>query len=164
MKKFVALDFETANQNYSSVCSIGLVIVEDNRIVDSFYELIKPIPEFYSYFNTQVHGLTQLDTARAKNFGVLWPNIKTIIGDLPLVAHNSRFDQGCLKAVLNSYNLPLHQNEFYCTYLQSKKVFPNLLNHKLPTVAAHVGYDLKNHHDALADAEACAHIAMHVFK
>ena len=32
-------------------------------------------------------------------------------------------------------------------------------NHQLHTVAAACGYRLENHHNALADAEACAWIA-----
>ena len=35
-----------------------------------------------------------------------------------------------------------------------------LPNHQLQTVAEACGYDLVNHHHALADAEACAVIAM----
>ncbi|MBF1432855.1 MAG: exonuclease, partial [Prevotella nanceiensis] len=37
MKDFVAIDFETANSERSSVCSIGIVIVRDGVITDSFY-------------------------------------------------------------------------------------------------------------------------------
>ena len=44
MNTFAALDFETANQCRSSVCSIGLVFVENNKIVDTYYQLIKPCP------------------------------------------------------------------------------------------------------------------------
>ena len=48
MNTFAALDFETANQYRSSVCSIGLVFVENNEIVDTYYQLIKPAPNYYS--------------------------------------------------------------------------------------------------------------------
>jgi len=37
-----------------------------------------------------------------------------------------------------------------------------LPNHQLHTVAAHCGFDLENHHHALADAEACAAIALRI--
>jgi DNA polymerase-3 subunit epsilon len=51
--------------------------------------------------------------------------------------------------------------EFHCTYRASCRVFGKALaNHQLHTVAAHCGFDLKNHHHALADAEACAAIAL----
>ena len=44
MKDFAAIDFETANECRSSVCSVGVVIVRDGQIVDSFYSLILPEP------------------------------------------------------------------------------------------------------------------------
>lgn len=163
MKSFVALDFETANQNHSSVCSVGLVFVEDKKIVDTFYELIKPLPNFYSYWNTKVHGLTDSDTQNAEDFAEIWIDLAKIIKTRPIVAHNSRFDESCLRAALKAYGLPTHTNEFHCTYLKSKKLFPELPNHKLPTVSSYLGYNLENHHDALADAQACAHIAIQVF-
>ena len=47
MKDFVAIDFETANGQRSSVCSVGIVIVQGGEMVDSFYALIKPIPNYY---------------------------------------------------------------------------------------------------------------------
>ncbi|MVX36515.1 3'-5' exonuclease [Myroides sp. LoEW2-1] len=163
MESFVAIDFETANQYRSSVCSVGLVVVENHVITDSYYSLIKPIPDFYSYWNTQVHGLTSEDTASALFFPDIWQEMNAIIGDLPLVAHNSVFDEGCFKAVLAAYDLPIPNNPFYCTYRKAKKMFPELPNHKLNTVSSYVGYNLKNHHNALADAEACAFIALEVF-
>lgn len=116
MKTFVALDFETANQYRTSVCSIGLVFVENGIIVDKYYQLIKPVPNFYSYWNTQVHGLVFNDTEYAKDFSSLWTDISKQIKKMPLVAHNSMFDEGCLKAVLQAYDLPIHQNKFLCTY------------------------------------------------
>lgn len=163
MNTFAALDFETANQHRSSVCSVGLVFVENGLVVDKYYELIKPVPNFYSYWNTQVHGLVADDTDYAAEFPELWLDLSKRLKNMPLVAHNSMFDEGCLKAVLQVYHLPLHQNPFFCTYRKSKALFPHLPNHKLPTVSQYLGYHLETHHNALADAEACAHIALQVF-
>lgn len=47
MKNFAVIDFETANQQRTSVCSVGIVIVRDGEIVDSYYSLIKPEPEYF---------------------------------------------------------------------------------------------------------------------
>ena len=58
MKDFAAIDFETANAFRCSVCSVGLVIVKDGIVIDKIYELIKPEPNYYDYWNTRVHGLT----------------------------------------------------------------------------------------------------------
>ena len=99
MKSFVAIDFETANQYRSSVCSVGVVIVRNNEVIDKFYSLIHPVPNYYSYWNTQVHGLTIDSTQSAPKFPEVWAKISPLIGELPLVAHNSPFDESCLKAV-----------------------------------------------------------------
>ena len=48
MQDFAAIDFETANNERSSVCSVGVVIVKGGEIVDKFYSLIKPEPEYYN--------------------------------------------------------------------------------------------------------------------
>ena len=57
MRDFAAIDFETANNERSSVCSVGVVIVKNGEIVDSFYSLIQPEPNYYNYWCSQVHGL-----------------------------------------------------------------------------------------------------------
>lgn len=62
MDNFVAIDFETANFAQSSVCSVGLVIVKDGEIVDNYYSLIRPIPNYYNAHCSEVHGLHFDDT------------------------------------------------------------------------------------------------------
>ncbi len=160
MKNFAAIDFETANNHPFSVCSVGVVIVRDGSIHEKFYELIRPEPNFYSYWNTRINGLSASDTATAAPFPEVWARIAPQIADLPLVAHNSPFDERCLRASHLHYAMPYPDYDFMCTCRASRRTFPGLPNHKLHTVAAHVGFDLTNHHHALADAEACAAIAL----
>jgi len=163
MNEFAAIDFETANQHPSSVCSVGLVIVSNGQIVDRIYHLIRPEPEWYSYWNTQVHGLTTADTKNAKIFPLVWAEIESKIAGLPLVAHNAPFDKRCLLAVFRVYQMDDPEYEFHCTCRASRKMFGKTLpNHKLHTVAAHCGFELARHHHALADAEACAAIALKI--
>lgn len=159
MMDFAAIDFETANSERSSVCSVGVVIVRDGKIEDSFYSLIKPEPNYYSYWCSQIHGLTREDTEEAPVFPWVWAQIEPLIEGLPLVAHNKVFDEGCLKAVFHVYQMDYPDYEFYDTLYASRKLLPYLENHQLQTVAAACGYCLNNHHNALADAEACARIA-----
>lgn len=163
MKNFAAIDFETANQNRSSVCSIGIVIVRNGEIVDRFYSLICPEPNYYSYWNSRIHGLTQEDTDDAPVFSDVWKQIAHKIEGLPLVAHNSPFDESCLKAVFRVYQIDYPDYEFHCTCRMARKAFPFLENHKLPTVANYIGYEFKHHH-ALEDAEACAEIVRKIKK
>lgn len=84
MTDFAAIDFETANKERSSVCSVGIVIVRNGEITEKLYRLIRPYPNYYSYWNTQVHGLTFQDTACAPTFPEVWKEIDPIIAGLPL--------------------------------------------------------------------------------
>ena len=175
MKDFAAIDFETANCERTSVCSVGVVIYRDGEKVDEFYSLIKPEPEYYNYWCTQVHGLTREDTDDASVFPVVWQKIEALLekhgidginsmnGErgLPLVAHNKAIDESCLKAVFRCYQMDYPDYEFYCTLQKSRKVWPGG-HHTLDIIAERCGYYLHNHHHALADAEACAAIALEI--
>lgn len=162
MKNFAAIDFETANQSPTSVCAVGVVVVRDGRVVDKYYSLIKPEPEYYFYWCTKVHGLTITDTTDAPVFPKVWKDIAPKVEGLTLVAHNSQFDEGCLKAVFRVYQMDYPDYNFLCTCRASRRVLPDLPNHQLQTVSAACGYDLLAHHHALADAEACAAIALKI--
>jgi DNA polymerase-3 subunit epsilon len=181
IRDVVAIDFETANRQPSSVCSVGAVMVRDEQIADTFYSLIQPEPNYYSYFCQRVHGITQSDTDDAPVFSKVWQqleervvevffpdtqdtdDIRHQIAAIPFVAHNARFDEGCLKAVFRVYQMDYPGYRFYDTLTASRRQFGHSLpNHQLHTVAAACGYDLQRHHHALADAEACAAIALYL--
>ena len=161
MKDFAAIDFETANYERSSVCAVGVVVVRDGETVDTFYSLIKPEPELYTVWCTQVHGLTLEDTVDAPVFPDVWAQIAPRIAGLPLVAHNKVFDESCLKAAFRTYGMDYPDYEFHCTLIRSRQLWPEG-RHNLDIIAARCGYDLQNHHHALADAEACAAIALKI--
>ena len=162
MKDFAAIDFETANNERSSVCSVGIVVVREGEITDTFYSLIQPEPNYYNSWCQRVHGLCCADTDDAPVFPQVWAQIEPLIEGLPLVAHNSPFDEGCLKAVFRVYQMDYPDYRFYDTLYASRRKLRNLPNHQLHTVAKACGYCLENHHHALADAEACAFIAMEI--
>ncbi|HJA97386.1 MAG TPA: 3'-5' exoribonuclease [Candidatus Alistipes faecavium] len=163
MTDFAAIDFETANGQRTSVCSVGVVVVRGGEVRDTYYSLIRPRPNYYSRFTTAIHGLTYEDTLGAPDFREVWREVAPRIEGLPLVAHNSPFDERCLRAVFDLYGMPYPGYTFYCTCRASRRVFGKRLpNHQLHTVSAACGFDLAHHHHALADAEACARIALKI--
>lgn len=163
MNNFAAIDFETANGQRSSVCSVGVVVVRGGKVTDTFYSLIHPEPNYYSWFYQQVHGLGHGDTDNAEVFPRVWERVASLIEGLPLVAHNAPFDEGCLRAVMQVYQMEWPDYHFYCTCRAARRHFGNRLpNHQLHTVSEACGYRLDNHHHALADAEACAAIALKI--
>ena len=139
MEKFAAIDFETANWQQTSVCSVGIVVMNRGVIEDRFYSLIHPAPNFYSRRNTAIHGLSREDTEEALAFPTVWREIAPMIEGIPLVAHNSMFDEGCLKAVFRLYEMDYPGYSFYCTYRLSRKLFKGLENYQLHTVSSFCG-------------------------
>ena len=164
MNSFAAIDFETANAERTRVCSVGVVVVRDGVITDRFYSLIQPEPNYYTYWCQRVHGLGHSDTDDAPVFPDVWAQIEPLIDGLPLIAHNKSFDENCLKAVFRCYQMDYPDYEFHCTCQAAKRLLKQLPNHRLPTVAEYCGYPMQNHHHALADAEACAIIALDLFQ
>jgi DNA polymerase-3 subunit epsilon len=135
MDNFVAIDFETANFAQSSVCSVGLVIVKDGEIVDNYYSLIRPIPNYYNARCSEVNGLHFDDTNGAPEFPDVWSEAVRKVheyfpyiedGEVPFVAHNKAFDENCLKAVFRAYEIAYPDYEFECTLLRSRKVYPEV--------------------------------------
>lgn len=163
MLDFAAIDFETANEQRSSICSVGLVVVRNGLITKKVHRLIKPEPDYYNYWNTRIHGLTAQDTDNEPVFSEVWSELTPLIAEYPLIAHNSPFDEGCLKAAFKTYGMDYPDYAFYCTCRTARKVLKGLPNYQLQTVSAACGFELLNHHDALADAEACAAIALQIF-
>ena len=145
------------------MCSVGVVVVRGGQVVDRFYSLIHPEPEYYKWFCQKVHGLCEQDTWDAPVFPYVWDKVAPLIEGLPLVAHNARFDEGCLKAAFRVYQLDYPDYQFYDTLAASRRHYgPALPDHQLQTVAAACGFCLEQHHHALADAEACAAIALKI--
>ena len=116
MTDFAAIDFETANECPSSVCSVGVVVVRAGVVADTFYSLIHPEPEYYQWFCMKVHGLRAEDTEDAPVFPDVWAKIEPMIAGLPLVAHNARFDEGCLKAAFKVYRMDYLTTSFWIPY------------------------------------------------
>lgn len=163
LKDFAAIDFETANFERSSICSVGIVIVRNGEIVDSFYSLIRPEPNYYNNFCSNIHGLCQQDTDNAPFFPKVWAEIELRIKGLPFVAYNKSYVEACLKAVFRTYQMDCPNYVFYDTLTISRHKLIELPNYHLVTVAAACGYKIKNY-NALSYAEASAWIARKVFE
>lgn len=163
MDNFVAIDVETANAERTSICAIGAVKVVDGNIVDRFYELVKPEPEYYfRHFTLNIHGIGKEDTENARTFDKVWKDVAEMAGGFPFVAHNKRFDEACIRAAHRAYGMDYPDYQFYCTLITAKKAIPrcHLSSYSLPFVCEFLGIPFYNHHNALADAEACAKIAL----
>jgi DNA polymerase-3 subunit epsilon len=156
--RFVSIDFETANEKRFSPCAVGIVIADAYGIADEYYSLINPLMDFSPY-NIQVHGITERDVADAPTFPEIWETLKIYLDNNLVIAHNANFDMSVLRNTLDHYSLAYPEMDYLCTVNISRKIWPELYNHKLNTVAAY--HDIVfDHHQALDDARAAAKIFM----
>lgn len=156
---FTAIDFETANSHPSSACAVGLVRVRDGAVVERADWLIKP-PESHGAFlpfNVKIHGITPEMVADARAWAEQLVELRDFIGDDVAVAHNASFDMGVIKAACAEAIAPIPRLRYMCSVQVSRKTY-EIPSHRLPLAAAAAGFGEFSHHDALADAEACAAI------
>lgn len=158
---FYAIDFETASYAKHSACSVALIKVENSQIVGEYYSLIKPETDFF-WKNIQIHGIHPEDVVNAPKFPDVWAQIHACFQQNSLVvAHNAGFDCSVLAGCLDYYGLPQPNYLSLCTVKTSRKLFPEMPNHKLNTVCDKLNIQLNNHHDALEDSRACAEILLY---
>lgn len=164
---FVAIDFETANAFRGSPCSIGLVYVEGGRISKESHFLCRPPgvwgPEDFDPFNISIHGITFEMVEHEAPFADLWKEIYGTFGELPLVAHNAAFDLGVIRNALECVDEPWTPLRYTCSLVLSRKML-DLPSYGLAYVADELQIPLTEHHDALADARACAQIVQSLVK
>lgn len=159
--KYVSIDFETANSSRLSACSIGVSVFEEDQLIRSNAYFIRPPKEFgmFNWYNIKIHGITKDMVADAPAFDSVWQMIREDIEGSVVLCHNAAFDIGVLKQMLEFYGQPLPHCKYACTVKISKRVWPDLENHRLDTVAQalHIGL---NHHEAESDAMASGLILM----
>lgn len=163
MKNFIAFDFETANRNRHSICSVGMVFVEDGRIVDSVYELINP-QEHFDGWNIAIHSITPNDVKNAPTFDQFYRTIEDKIDNKLMVAHNLAFDGYALRDSLNRYRIEPRPNKLLCTYQLSKRLISGQPSYSLDSLCEYLAIELNNHHNALEDARACAELMLRLAK
>ena len=154
---FTAIDFETATGKRYSACAIGIISVKNGKVIDEYNSLIQPPDNEYSYYNTQIHGITEDDTVNIPFFPEIYSEIKKRLIGKTIVAHNESFDRSVLQKTMEYYNLDYSElnisNPWKCTLkiYRAKGYNPASLD----VCCKKQGIKL-NHHEALSDARGCA--------
>lgn len=151
----VALDLETTGISplVDKIIEIAAVKVTQEEVT-VFETLINPeidIPPF----TTGIHGITD---AMVKNKPVICevlPKFNEFLGDLPIIAHNAKFDLGFLVFDYHQLKIPLPKSDVVCSCMASRRSFKDVENHKLSTLCKAFKIPLLNHHRASDDAWAC---------
>lgn len=156
---FTAIDFETATYARNSACAVGVVTVENRKIVDTYYSLIRPPSNLYYTKTIAVHGIHPHDTENALSFADIFPDIAERIYGQTIVAHNATFDRTVLQHCMASAGLDYEDldisNRWECTLqiYRNKGYTPC----RLSDCCRALNIDL-NHHHAMSDALGCAEL------
>ncbi len=139
MQRHVILDVETTGLspgNGDRVIEVGAVVIEAGIALAEFHSLVfvrKPIPKLVQ----RIHGITNEMLVGKPEPEEVFPRFREFIGNSILVAHNAQFDIRFLQHELGRLGLGLN-NRYLCTLEMSRKIHPQLPNHKLGTVYRHL--------------------------
>jgi DNA polymerase-3 subunit epsilon len=160
---FVALDLETtgAKAGAGKITEVGAVRIEGLNVVQSFQTLVnpqRPIPPMI----TAITGITQSMVADAPRIEEVIPSLLDFLEGAVVVAHNAPFDVGFLNYELHRLRSRRLGDGAIDTLPLSRALVPGLANYRLKTVADALGAPVTACHRALADAQAVAHVFVHL--
>lgn len=154
---FIAIDYETANADYSSICQIGIVCFDNNDELYSWSSLINPKAKFT---NTYIHGITKSDVSESPSFRKLYKSVLKKIEN-HIIIHHTAFDKAATRKACDKHSLP----QLNIKWLDSSRI----ARHTWKEVKD-VGYGLDNiaskfnfkffHHNALEDARIAGKITI----
>lgn len=157
--EFVALDFETANADMSSICQIGLVHFKDGSLQEEWKTYVDP-EDFFDEINVSIHGIDETTVKGAPNLCDISSRICSYLDNRIAVCH-THFDRVALHKACERYSLRMPT----CTWLDSARVTRRTWDqcayrgYGLGNVCAILGYQFAQH-DALEDARAAAYVLL----
>lgn len=157
---FAAIDVETANPDYSTVCQVGIAVVKGGEIAEVWSELVDPRTWFH-WKNVEIHGIDESDVAGAPTFREIYPEIARRTAGGAIVSH-SPFDRSAISQACAFHGLPTLPNHWKDSIQIAKRAWPGRLGkgaYSLPKIAAHLGIRYAAH-DAGEDAEAAAKVVL----
>ena len=157
LMNFTAIDFETATGKKYSACAVGIITVENGKIIDEYDSLIQPPDNEYLYYNTNVHGITENDTVYTPFFPDVFPEIRKRLQGKTIVAHNESFDRSVLQKTMEYYDLDYSKLNISKPWECTLKIYraKGYNPASLDVCCMKQGIKL-NHHEALSDARGCA--------
>ena len=154
----VVVDLETTGTDpvADAITEIGAVKVRGCEVLGEFRTFVdpeRPIPAFIA----SLTGITDAAVQGAPTIRTVLPMFLDFVGpEAALVAHNARFDIGFLRARAAECAVTWPSPAVLDTLALARAVFrrDEVRDHKLSTLAAHVGASVSPDHRALSDARA----------
>lgn len=152
IKDYISIDIENPNARGNSICSIGIIVVKNKKVVDEKYSLINPEDRF-DINNSNITGLNYFDVKDAPTFKEYWKSIKELFENNIIVGHNITYDLTVIAKALERYDIEVPIFNYYCT-LKLSRNFIKTNSYSLNSLCDLLNVNLENHHNALEDAKA----------
>lgn len=152
IKDYISIDIENPNARGNSICSIGIIVVKNKKVVDEKYSLINPEDRF-DINNSNITGLNYSDVKDAPTFKEYWKSIKELFENNIIVGHNITYDLTVIAKALERYDIEVPIFNYYCT-LKLSRNFINTNSYSLNSLCDLLNVNLEKHHNALEDAKA----------
>ena len=148
---FFALDVETANAGFSSICQIAVVRFESGRAVDIWHSFLNP-GEPFAALNVAIHGITERAVCHAPEPEEVMRSVSALLGGQVVASHMS-FDRIALQATFFKYKIPHVESSWLDTAVIARRAWPRFARkgYGLKSLAAWCGIEFR-HHDAVEDA------------
>ena len=157
--RFVAIDCETANPSYASICQIGLAEYCGATIEREWKSYINP-EEYFHPWNVHVHGIDFPVVENSPRLPELHEHLLEWLNDRVLVCHTS-FDQIAVLQAFKKYDLSLPNSVWLDSARVARRTWAECAysGYGLYSVCERTGYKFA-HHDALEDAKAAAQVLL----
>ena len=159
IEEIAVIDFETTGLSAGTdwPTEIAVVILRDFQIVKQFDSLMNPGVPINSRIQ-ELTGITNEMVRRAPSVSNVMRQALAMVGDRPIVAHNASFDKAFWKTEIGLLGAKV-QNDFVCSMLLARRIYPRFPNHKLGTLAEFLGLEWSGiAHRAKADVLMTANL------
>ncbi|WP_121605096.1 ATP-dependent DNA helicase DinG [Virgibacillus sp. Bac332] len=158
MERYVVIDLETTGNapgKEDKIIEAGLVIIENNTIIDSYSTLLNPGKEI-PLFITNLTGISDKDVEDAPLFEERADEITRLFEDSYLIAHNVPFDLGFLNTELENCGRNKLTTPILDTVELARILFPRSPSFKLSQLSEYLKLQHNEPHRALSDAYVTA--------
>jgi len=160
--RIIAIDFETANPDYSSICQFGLAEFTDGELTGTYETLIDP-EDYFDDYNIEIHSIEPEDVFGKPKFDLVYEKLNNIKDYI--ILHHSSFDKSAYRQACEKYGLTPANLQFMDTTMVVRRAWEQFRDkgYGLENVAAQLGIQY-NSHNALEDAITCGKVFFEAVK
>lgn len=162
-EKITVFDIEVLNQDPASLCAIGIVEIQNQEVVSTYYALVKPKNLSFDSYRYKIHQIRPQSLYKEKAFVEVWKDIHHYFENTIVVSHDIQGDMMNLRAALKQNHIPYPRLLMSCTNVLAHLVYPNLQKYNLKDLSQMNGFAFQAHH-ALEDAKACAYLLIQMME